>query len=192
MEIINKMEKYAKTRGEISNGDIILFRGRHLLSKLIQYFDKCYYNHAGIVFKANDRIFIIDSVAKGVHPEFLSRRMEEYLDFCVVRPSGFKKSDVSRAMSDVMDKSESGIKYDVWMLLRIAIFRKFGKDFKNLGKPDKDTCSEFARRYADCLGTTCYSEKNMIKKTGAPWITPQDFIRYSGKKFKIMFDESEK
>ena len=79
-------EKYARLRPDIQQGDLILFRGHKLLSKIIQESDSdAYYNHVGVVGKICGAAFIIDSNANGVHPERLSERVLGYSDFTIIR-----------------------------------------------------------------------------------------------------------
>ena len=48
MDII---EKYKLLRPNISDGDLILFRGTGVIAKIIQWCDKSYWNHIGIVLE---------------------------------------------------------------------------------------------------------------------------------------------
>lgn len=180
-------EKYKQTRSIIKNGDIILFRGNNILSKIIQKCDhNAYYNHSGIVFKKFGRLFILDSNQHGVHPDFLSARMEKYIDFFIISPK-YAEKDINEALSNLFKQSEDGIKYDFSLLLKIAIYRKLFKvnKFKKDNYKNKDICSEFVRRYLKILGITSYD----YLKT--EWITPQDILRYYDKnKMELKFNDS--
>lgn len=150
-------------------GDIILFRGGSWLSKTIQYFDNAYYNHIGIIDKYRTDWIIIDSNAPGVHPDWLSNRLKDYLDICILRPIR-PQHEIDWALEGVTYKASLGIKYDFSLMPRVAISRKFGYDIKKLGKENRDICSEFARRYTNVLDIKCYQKGD--------WVTPQDFIRF--------------
>jgi hypothetical protein len=157
----------------VKPGDILLFRGHHLLARTIQYFDSAYYNHVGVVFEAHGRLFIIDSNARGVHPELLSDRCLGYDDVGIIRPLA-AASEKRAALDKVMAAADDGIKYDFTLLPRIAIARTLRRDVaKGMGSERRDICSEFAARYAHELCGTCYN-------TGG-WITPQDFVRLMDK-----------
>lgn len=149
-------------------GDILLFRGKSLLSKTIQYFDDAYYNHIGIVDKYRNDWIIIDSNARGVKLDWLSDRIEDYPKICVLRPVR-PQHEMLWALEGVTYKASKGIKYDFTLLLRIAISRKFNIEIAKLGKEDRDICSEFVRRYTSVLGIKSYDN--------GTWITPQDFLR---------------
>jgi hypothetical protein len=174
--------KYANRRAEIKHGDIILFRGSSILARLIMYFDNAYYTHVGVVFEMGGRKFIIDSNSKGVHPDFLSDRIREYKDFCIIRPNLIVK--IYDAITQAMNRGEIGTKYDFALLLRIAIVRKTGINITGLGSSGRDICSEFARFYSSFIADTPYAKLDNI--------TPQDFVRHvnDDSNFSIMFNDS--
>lgn len=192
---MNAEKKYLELRSNINNGDIALFRGTHLLPRIIQWGDaikdenriwiKAYYNHCALIFKKGTRLFTIDSVANGVQPHFLSHLMKDYIDFCIVRPVGFSGTQIDDAVNKSIDKAEDGIKYDYWMLPRIGLYRRFGLNAKKLGSDNRDTCSEFTgKRYAsECLGIKSYQEA--VEKQN--FITPEDHLRYLNNQLTLMF-----
>lgn len=156
-------------RPNVRSGDIMLFRGKHLLARTIQFFDNARYNHIGVVYESLGRFFIIDSNENGVRPDFLSERCMKYDEVAVLRPNEKYKCNINSAIESIMALADQRIKYDFLLLPRIAIARKLGIDIKQLGEENRDICSEWARRYARALGVTCYDNNS--------WITPEDFIR---------------
>src|ERR1051326_7184060 len=112
-------EKYEMARPTLKNGDIVLFRGKYLLAKLIQFFDSAYYNHAGIVLKVEERFLILDSCRTGVKPDFLSERMNQYADFCILSPVR-TDAEINFALDKALERGDGRIKYDFIMLFRIA------------------------------------------------------------------------
>lgn len=185
------LDKYNGVRSEINNGDVILFRGTSMLSKTIQYCDKAYYNHAGLVMRLGSRLLILDSNAHGVRPDFLSMRMDEYIDFCVVRiNNGLSQMMIDSCVNRVIDRSESSlIKYDFALLPRVAIARKFGYDIKNLGeKENRDICSMFTgeRYLIQSAGIKCLAKA----KEKQNWLTPEDHLRFlDTSELKALFDD---
>lgn len=179
---MNITEKYKRARPYIKNGDIVLFRGKHLLAKLIQYFDSAYYNHIGVVFESEGHLMIMDSNGKGVRPDFLSERIRGYVDFCILSPKR-NGEEINIALDYAFTRGDIGTKYDFFLLPRIAIIKKLKIDFTGFGSETRDICSEFARYYTDCLSINCY--KNI------PLITPQDFIRSRNKEeVSLLFNDS--
>lgn len=188
MKAISIEEKYNMVRSFLRNGDIILFHGTKLLAKTIQYLDNCYYNHIGIIVESNGRLLIIDSNAGGVDPDFLSHRIKEYSDFCIIKPIAWSQEIIDNAVSSVIEKAETLIKYDFKLLFRIALYRKFGKEVvKN--NQDKDVCSEFVRRYLRFYSpvAACYESPKLPYE----FITPFDYLLYADENFLIKYNKCE-
>lgn len=165
---MNIQDKYNSVRSSLKNGDIILFAGSGMVAKLIKFFDNAYYNHVGIVFEANGRLFIVDSNAPGVHADFLSDRIGKYKDFGIVRLNK-SPEEIEAALDTVMDKAQLGIKYNFGRLFQIAIYKKLGWDIKKLDGSGKDICSQFAQQYTNAFPIKCFQADTLI--------TPQGFIR---------------
>lgn len=182
---IGALAKYEKVRDEIQNGDIILYKGTSFLSNCIRYFDDAYYTHAGIVWKheSSGRIFTLDMWAKGIALTPLSRRMENYSDFCVLRPKTTSKIKQRGVDSILQEWDGRDIKYDTALLLRIAIIKKTGWDITGLGKGNNFICSELVQQYTDDLDIKGYKDIKLI--------TPQDFLRYlKVADIMVLFDDS--
>lgn len=178
---MNAQQKYKATRPYLKNGDVILFSGSGFLARAIQFFTKGRFNHVGIVWIAMNRVFVLDSNAPGVHPDFLSARVDVYKDFEIVR---FRRTpdELQGALCWLMDKSQegTGIKYNFLRLLRIAVKVSFNIDLKWLDQSGHDICSQFVQVYSDRLGIGCY--KNI------PLITPMDYDqRLDWNEGKILF-----
>jgi hypothetical protein len=167
--------KYESQRASINNGDIILIRGKSLLAKALRWgCDGSYWNHALVVFKVGDRLFAIQSMAKGVEPDFLSVEIANNIDFLVLRPQ-FPQQVIDEAVNKAFSKAENGIPYNKFQLLNILIQIKLGLNIKKLGDPNKNICSVFAGiTYGGLLPLICYS----YEKTGQDYLTPQDFIKF--------------
>jgi hypothetical protein len=175
-------EKYEKVRPLIKTGDIVLFHGSGLLSKLEQYFTSGYYNHCGISFKVLDRLFIIDSQAAGVNPGFLSDRISTYTDFCIVR---LLRTDaqILDALNKLMDKASQlpYMKYDFLRLLQIAIWEKTGLDPKFLDQKNRYICSQSVQNFTDSLNINCYNRITL------PLIVPNDFVSHLDQREAIIY-----
>jgi hypothetical protein len=180
-------KKYNDSRDTIQNGDIILYRGSSLMAHSIQYLDKAYYNHVGVVWKVEDpdtkeyRLLTMDMWTKGLCLVPLSERMSEYDDFCIIRPV-VKDAVTDSAIFSSLKQWEGKIGYDYMLLLRIALIKKMGVDISNLGKSDKYICSEFAQYYCSLLNITTYDNIKLI--------TPEDFRRFIDSNFNIMLDDA--
>lgn len=185
------IKKYTELREQIQHGDIVLFRGRGIISGSIQWLDKSYYSHAGLVFMTGNRRFVLDSTGPGVHPDFLSLRMKEgHTDFCIIRPKVWHPLAINKAMDDVMNTAELGLQYDFALIFQIALFRLMGASQKHQSKR-RCICSEFVRQYTAYLNPkpVCFTQPHVPTN----FITPWDLLIYADtNQFEILFDNSSK
>lgn len=182
------MEKYLKNRHQIQQGDIILFRGNAFISRAIRWLDKAPYNHAGIVFEAHGRKFVMESTGHGVNPRFLSvvMKKEKYTDFCIIRPKSWTNAQISAALEAVFDTAQEVIEYDHKLILQIAIKRLTNRNVR-MDSQRLDICSEFARRYARLLADPI-ADNFETPRMPNDFITPWDFVLYANPHFDVIFD----
>jgi hypothetical protein len=142
-------EKYSRLRPEIKQGDLILFRGKRLLAKIIQESDSnAYYNHVGVVGAICGALFIIDSNANGVHPERLSERIEKYSDFTIIRSYKNYRA-INKSLKKLLKRQdEIAIKYDFINGAKALFNRWFGWNLKTKKIYNRDICSMFVLPYA--------------------------------------------
>lgn len=179
-------QKYIDHRSEFQNGDLVLYRGSSLLARAIQYFDSAYYNHVGVVVKSEqfDRLLTLDMWTEGLACVPLSRRMAGYKDFCILRPQ-VDPVIVDSAIKKIMQSWDGrDIKYDMLLLLRIAMIKKTGIDITGLSNKERYICSEFAQYYTHSLGLENYDQIDLI--------TPQDFLRYKNDSCVTLLDNQIK
>lgn len=175
----NILEKYARLRSLIKQGDVILFHGHTALAKLIQEADSdAYWNHIGIVMEVAGVLFIVDSNAPGVHPERLSVRMKYYAknggDFAVKR-SMKTEVEINKALFNVLNllEEEGEVKYDFINGLKSMLNRRFNTNFKLKLNKNRVICSMFAYPYE--------IELDMVKSRSfyKSLFFPEDTIRYA-------------
>lgn len=180
-----RCKEYYNIRHLVNDGDIIAYRGNGVLSKSIQYFDKAYYNHVGVVKKVGKRLFTIDMWYQGIEIVPLSRRINNYQHFCIIRPKNKTKEEIDLALEGVTDLIERDSKYDYFLLPRIAFYKKTGIDLVNVGKRERFVCSELMQIYSEKININCYKDIDLI--------TPQDFIRHANEEeIEIFYDYSPK
>jgi len=180
-----KCSEYYNIRREFQDGDMVLYRGDGIMSKLIQSFDNAYYNHVGMVKKVGDRLFTVEMWTKGIHFIPLSRRMDSYNDFCVVRVKNKSHDEFSSAIDLLIQQIERDVQYDYFLLPRVAFYKKTGIDLVKLGSRNRNICSELAQTFTNSLKVRCYEDINLI--------TPQDFLRKKDDdEVDILFDLSPK
>lgn len=183
------MEKYLKNRHQIQQGDIILFRGNALISRAIRWLDNAPYNHAGLVFEAHGRKFVMESTHSGVNPRFLSvvMKKEKYTDFCIIRPKAWTLEQINTALEAAFDASEQVIDYDHKLIVQIAIKRLTNRNVR-MDSQRLDICSEFTRRYARLLANPI-AENFEMPRMPNEFITPWDFVLYADPHFDVFFDD---
>ena len=180
---MNLEAKYERLRPKIKNGAIALFRGSSALSKTIQWADDAYYNHSGLIFDAGGRLMILDSNAPGVRPEFLSERIEQYVDFCILNPT-YSSQTLNNAVNMAIDKDRArNFKYDFMLLPKVLVQKKLGKKVNHNLDSNRTICSVFTGyHYAMFLGE--YTWVNQALKEN--FITPEDHLRYISKNWEIL------
>lgn len=175
---MNATEKYNSVRPQIKAGMLILFRGTSIISKLIQSITGSYFNHVGVVFEANGRLFIMDANAPGVHPDLLSFRVSEYEDFACIdlcqRPD-----DTIRNLGILMDKDSVGVRYNFGRLIMIALKDKLGIDESATDQKGRVICSQYAQQYCDLFPIPCYQKDSEM--------IPQAFITEADASVKVLF-----
>ncbi len=171
LEIENK---YQKLRSQIKHGDIILFRGTKALARLIQWCDKSYYNHVGIVIKVYDSLYIVDANGNGVQIDRLSKRISSYNggDFSIVQPNADANlRDIY--LSKLLKRSnDTLIRYDFLNGTKELANRAFGFKLKVKFNNNRDICSDFVSEYEIGIGML----NDYFKYVRISF--PQDTIRY--------------
>jgi hypothetical protein len=143
--------RYTDIRGSIQDGDILLFKGRGLLSRLISMFTRSEYTHSGIAVWWNERLMVLEAVGKGVWAVPLSWRLATYKGWAYWWTADEHKL---REKSVVLDRAsivarakiELGKEYATWLLVRAArriLLRVRGGAADPLRPPDKLLCSQY-------------------------------------------------
>ena len=187
------MDKYNKLRSQIKTGDVMLYNGNGIISGIIRWADNAYYSHAGIAYWIGDRLFTIDAWTNGVELVPMSRRMNMYKDFCVVRKADAVPMTLRTAMSNLLNRVERDEAYGYFGLIKRLAYLKCRKVFeflfrikaltrKDLDKHRKPVCSDVAREFMEDYGVICYSDIVMP--------TPEDLHRYVNTiELTVMFDK---
>ena len=180
-----KCKEYYNVRSEFKDGDMPLYRGSGFLAKSIQYFDKAYYNHIGVIKWINGRLFTVEMWTEGIIFIPLSRRMKTYDDFCIARVKNKSQEEFLKAIDGLLEQVERDTNYDYFLLPRIAFYKKTNIDLVGMGKRNRFICSELAQSFTDSLNVKCYENVDLI--------TPQDFLRYKDdNEVEILYDLSPK
>jgi hypothetical protein len=171
---MNIQEKYKNLRPLIKDGDIILFHGKSLISRIIRFCDKATYNHVGVVVEKLGSLYIVDSNESGVQADRLSWRIRKYKggDFIIIQ-STLPAYQVQDELNSLLQKADQKwIKYDYLNGVKELLNRGFGFKFRITKRDEHDICSDYVSDYAVNL--------SMVKRGFLEQKIqfPQDYIRY--------------
>ena len=134
--------RYSEVRAQVRSGDILLFRGRALLSRIIRKITRSPYSHAGILAWWNERLMVLEATGPGVIARPLSRVVKLY-DGKVELWTTDSKLDREAVIRTA--KKELGKHYASTALFRIL--RKIVVGIKRQPDPwrppEKFVCSQF-------------------------------------------------
>jgi len=126
-------------RASMRNGDVLLFRGRGLLSWLIRHATHSDYSHAGLLYRYCKRVYCLEAVGQGVRLVPVSRLLDHYPDgvfYC-----GLEAEEPTRKTALGFGFQQLALPYDVFGLVRFAFALIFAR--RRPIKPDQCWfCSE--------------------------------------------------
>lgn len=132
------MGKYQSIRHKIKDADLLLWRGKGIIARLIQLAGE-YHNHASFAIEAERhqtrRVLLYEALASGVEPEFLSARVGRYRGRCWWYPLR-RKYEAYRPAIYQAANNYAGTKYDYKSLFK-NIFGYVSADAERL------FCSEY-------------------------------------------------
>jgi len=139
-------EFYGDARLQIKNGDVLMYRGRSLQSRLICLLTRSRYSHAGLAVWWNDRLVVMEAVGRGVMVTPLSSNVRHYDGRVEWYTSREDIPDSERIMLVAFAQRELGKEYATWRAillgLRILINRRVEERDK-LRREQKLFCSYY-------------------------------------------------
>jgi hypothetical protein len=138
---------YAGIRGGIRDGDILLFRGKSWLSRMICRITRSPYSHAAIVTWWNDRLMVLEAVGKGVVVSRMSIVVNQYsgkIDLWTT-DRDLARAEVIRAAQRLLGKRYSPYKL-LRNLARLVLGRPRHDEADPEAPPEDFVCSEFVSR----------------------------------------------
>ncbi len=173
--------KYEDIRHELKTGDIVLFSGTGLISKVIQWFTKSPYSHVGLVLKDDrwDMVLLWESttlskiktvfgkVKQGVALRPLSMAIENFKGDVVIRKLAFRLLESQKNVLIALRQEFKDKKYEEskWQLFKSAY------DFIG-GKNKRDTSSLFCSE----LVAEAYQQMGLLASdVPSNEYTPADF-----------------
>jgi hypothetical protein len=138
---------YAGIRRKIRDGDILLFRGKSWLSRIIRRVTRSPYSHAAIVAWWNERLMVLEAVGKGVMVSRMSIVVNHYSGQVELwtTDENLSRTEVIRAAQRLLGK-----RYSPYKLVRNLVRLVFGRPRHDEADPDAPpedfVCSEFVSR----------------------------------------------
>jgi hypothetical protein len=138
---------YTGIRREIRNGDILLFRGKSWLSRIIRRITRSPYSHAAIVAWWDERLMVLEAVGKGIVVSRMSVVVDQYSGKVELwtTDGNLARSHVVRAAQRLLGKRYSP--YKLLRNLERLVFRRARREEADPEAPPDDfICSEFVSR----------------------------------------------
>lgn len=140
-----KQIKYTDARAVINDGDVVLFQGNSVISKLVRLFTRSRYSHSGVVVWWGDRLMVLESTEPEVRVVPLSKRVVQYPSVHLFTASDGLSLMLDRKALVVAAQSQLGKKYSVWGMVRLI--RRFFEKIRGVSDPwnppEKFVCSQF-------------------------------------------------
>ena len=140
--------RYSEIRGRIQDGDIILFRGARLISRMIQAGSGSKYSHAAIALWWHRRLMLLQAELECIQAVPLSVALGQYkgiADWYRVRDEHRASTDFAPILDEA--KIDLGLAYSTSEMLKSALHGLVGLDLP----PDCETphalfCSQYVAR----------------------------------------------
>ncbi len=164
-------QPYDDLRNQIQNGDVLMYRGRSLASRIIMLSTRSRYSHAGIAIWWNERLMVMEAVGKGVIVRPLSRSVDRYDGRVTLFASRELIPDSDRLRLVTHAQEELGKEYGTWkaILLGIKIFMQRDKDKRDtLRRARQLFCSHYVAQAYNAIG------RDLKKGTSDRFMTPGD------------------
>lgn len=176
--------RYKEFRGQISDGDVLAFSGRHWLSNFIKYLSHGRYSHGGLAFWWDDRLMVLQAEAgPGVQALPASRAIAQYagtVDWYPLAPEHRSDEFVKKLTEVAMDRI--GDPYSLLDLVRIGLHYAIGTGLPREKRTKHSfVCSQYVAH--------CYSVAGLDLAPKRPDIgtTPEDLAssKYHGKAVRL-------
>jgi len=166
--------RYKEYRGQIADGDVLCFSGKHWLSGFIRALSRGRYSHGGLAFWWDDRLMVLQAEAgPGVQALPASRAIANYAGTVDWYPLvGEHRSDAFVTKITEVAMSRLGDPYSKRDLIRIGLHYAFGTGLpKETRSKHSFVCSQYVAH--------CYSAAGFDLAPKRPDIgtTPEDLSR---------------
>lgn len=153
--ILSPAVEYDDNRGQIKNGDVLLYRGRSLESRLIRWATRSRYSHAGLAVWWNGRLMVMEAVGRGVVVTPLSKNVSFYPGYVEWFTSVEEIPDHQRLQMVEFAQQELGKEYALWRAVLLGFRRLFQRDVETRDKMRRELrlfCSHYVAQAYNAVG----------------------------------------
>jgi hypothetical protein len=151
----NKISRYEEVRPQIKNGDVIMYEGKSMVPKLVSWFTRSPYSHAGIAVWWNERLMVMEATMRGVMVMPLSRSILRHKGKVEWFTSKQEISDEDRLRMVIFAQEELGKSFARWKAvlfgLKILLNRNLSKK-DQLRMENKLFCSQYVAQIYNSIG----------------------------------------
>lgn len=165
------LKLYKDIRTEIRNGDVLLYRGRSLQSRIIMFLTRSRFSHAGISVWWNDRLMVMEAIAKGVVVRPLSQSVYEYHGDVEWFTSRDEIPEEDRQEMVRFGQQELGKEYATWKAIRLGLRIFFSQSIEKkdaLRRERRLFCSYYVAQIYNSIG------RDLKRGVSDRFMTPAD------------------
>ena len=170
----NKISRYEEVRLQIKNGDVIMYEGKSMVPKLVSWFTRSPYSHAGIAVWWNERLMVMEATMRGVRVMPLSRNIFKHKGKVEWFTSKQEISDEDRLRMVIFAQEELGKSFARWKAvlfgLKILLNRNLSKK-DQLRMENKLFCSQYVAQIYNSIGL------DLKKKREDRFMSPGDIAK---------------
>jgi hypothetical protein len=162
---------YDDVRSSIKDGDVIMYRGRNLPSRLIRWATRSRYSHAGLAAWWNRRLMVLEAVGKGVVVTPLSTKVRQYHGAVEWFTCVEDIAEVDRHRMIEFAQQELGKEYARWKAIKLGLrilFQKGQKQRDELRRARQLFCSHYVAEVYNAVG------KDLKKGVSDRFMSPAD------------------
>jgi hypothetical protein len=165
---------YDEARLKILDGDVLLYRGRSLASRIIRWATGSPYSHAGLAVWWNERLMVLEAVSKGVVVTPLSANVRGYHgDVEWFTTVDVIEHEERKRIVEVAQR-ELGKEYDTWRAVWLGFRVLFGRSLERrnaLRRERKLFCSLYVATVYNAIG------RDLSRDVSDRFTSPADIAR---------------
>lgn len=146
---------YETIRNDIKNGDVLMYRGKSLESRIIMLITRSKFSHAGIAVWWNQRLMVMEAINKGVVVRPLSLSVQKYYGDVVLYKPVEEIPDDDRQRMIHFAQQELGKEYARWKatLLGLKILFQRNKEKRDRLRRERQLfCSYYVAQIYNSIG----------------------------------------